>query len=66
MSTLTEAISRGESALATVDLLYLECPKEAIAEQHVIRQAFFDMGAALNALRRLQALKTPSEEARPL
>jgi len=56
MSTLSDAIDETSRALDRVDQLYCECPRGAIAEHRVIKQASIDMGSALAALRRLQAL----------
>jgi len=67
MSTLTDAIERGESALDAVDGLYTET--HDLKRRLLLCQASIDMGAALAALRQLQALDVddaPKQEALPL
>ena len=58
MSVLSElaAIDATRDALNRVDQLHLECPQQAIAERHVIKQASIDLKSALEALLHLYAL----------
>lgn len=62
MSTLDVAIEETERALGRVDQLYSECPRGAVAERYVIKQASLDLGSALAALRQLKSLNAPAQE----